>query len=116
MNTVSLAMKIIIATSIFFVWVVRYDNIVKEFKEFGLPDWLRDLTGILKMSFAAMLLFGHQDIYLTITGSLGIAGLMICAQFTHVRSGTAFYRKLPSLVLLTFSLIIFRIGYLSLMT
>ena len=52
MNTILLAMKILVATSIYFVWVVRYENIVKEFKEFDLPEWLRDVTGILKMSFA----------------------------------------------------------------
>jgi hypothetical protein len=113
-NTLLLAMKILVATSIYFVWVVRYDNIVKEFKEFGLPEWLRDLTGILKMSFAAMLLFSFQDTYLLGIGSLGIAGLMLCAQVTHFRTGTAGFRRLPSLVLLTLSLVIFWFGYLSL--
>lgn len=113
MNTILLAMKILVATSIYFVWVVRYDNIVKEFREFGLPEWLRDLTGILKMSFAAMLLFATQENGLDAIGSLGIAGLMICAQATHFRTGTAGFRRLPSLVLLTMSLLIFYFGFYS---
>lgn len=113
MNTMLLAMKILVATSIYFVWVVRYDNIIKEFKEYALPDWLRDLTGILKMSFAAMLLFSTQDNGLDAIGSLGIAGLMLCAQITHFRTGTALFRRLPSLVLLTISLIIFYVGFYS---
>lgn len=113
MNTLLLAMKILVATSIYFVWVVRYDNILKEFKEFGLPEWLRDLTGILKMSFAAMLLFGSLDNTLTGLGSIGIAGLMLCAQATHARTGTALFRRLPSLALLGISLFIFYFDYYS---
>ena len=111
MNTLLLCMKILVATSIYFVWVVRYDNILKEFREFGLPDWLRDLTGILKMTFAAMLLFGSQDQTLNLVGSLGIAGLMICAQATHFRSGTPAFRRLPSLILLAASIVIFYYSY-----
>ena len=111
MNTLLLALKILVATSIYFVWVVRYDNILKEFKEFGLPDWLRDLTGILKMTFAAMLLFGTLDPTLNIIGSLGIAGLMICAQATHFRCGTPAFRRLPSLILLASSLVILYCSY-----
>jgi hypothetical protein len=110
-NTILLALKILVATSIYFVWVVRYDNIIKEFKEYGLPDWLRDLTGILKMAFAAMLLFATQDNGLDVIGSLGIAGLMLCAQITHLRTGTAAFRRLPSLVLLTISLVIFYFSF-----
>ena len=107
MSTLLLSMKILVATSIYFVWVVRYDNILKEFQEFGLPSWLRDLTGILKMTFAAMLLFGTNDKALTSIGSLGIAGLMLCAQATHFRTGTPLFRRLPSLVLLAITLLIF---------
>ena len=107
MNTLVLSMKILVATSIYFVWVVRYENIVKEFKEFGLPDWLRDLTGILKMTFAAMLLLSSQNSDLNTIGSLGIAALMLCAQVTHFRSGTPAFRRLPSLALLLISILIF---------
>ena len=47
--------KALVTGAIFFVWVVRYQNIVEEFKLYGLPSWLRDLVGILKLSFAFML-------------------------------------------------------------
>ena len=46
------AIKALITGSIFFVWVVRYQNIIEEFRLYGLPAWLRDLVGILKLSFA----------------------------------------------------------------
>lgn len=103
MNSIFLATKILVVTSIFFVWVVRYENIVKEFDEYGLPAWLRDLTGILKLTFAVMLLFGQQDSHLPIFGSLGVVALMACAQLVHIRAGTALFRRLPSLALLMLS-------------
>ena len=40
--------KIIIAISIFIVWVVRFDNIVDEFKHFGLSNIIRSLVGAAK--------------------------------------------------------------------
>jgi hypothetical protein len=103
MNSILLAIKILVATSIFFVWVVRYKNIVDEFAQYGIPAPLRDLTGILKLTFAAMLLLGQDDHYVTLLGSLGITCLMACAQVVHIRAGTATARRLPSLVLLTLS-------------
>ena len=106
MSTILLSLKILTATSIFFVWVVRYKNIIKEFEEYGIPAWLRDLTGILKLSFGAMLIFGVGDQYTTVLGALGIAALMGCAQFVHFKSNTAMFRRVPSLVLLTLSAII----------
>ena len=71
------------AGSIFFVWVVRYQNIVEEFRTYGLPIWLRDLVGILKLSFLIMLF--SNDLSIVIFGSLGIGGLMFGALFTHLR-------------------------------
>ena len=49
-ESILLALKILVAGSIFFVWVVRYDNIVKEFEVYGLSVQLRDLVGIFSNS------------------------------------------------------------------
>ena len=68
------SLKIIASVAVFFVWVVRYDNIKKEFIEYGLPNWLRDLVGILKISFAIMLQFQNEQ--LIMIGSVGIVILM----------------------------------------
>ena len=54
-------LQIITATSILFVWVVRYENIITEFQQYQLPIWLRDMVGILKISFAIMLLVGIME-------------------------------------------------------
>lgn len=99
------AFKIIIITSIFFVWVVRYENIIKEFNEYNLPNWLRDLVGILKLSFSFMLLTSETD--LIRLGSLGIAILMIAAMLTHFKVKNPIHKALPSFCLFSFSTIIF---------
>ena len=95
------ALKIISGVAIFFVWVVRYDNIKKEFDEYHLPSWLRDFVGILKISFALMLQFPDQQ--LIIIGSLGITGLMLAAVTTHVRLKSPFRKYIASVAMLLIS-------------
>ena len=98
------ALIALVAGSTFFVWVVRYQNIAEEFKEFGLPVWLRDLVGILKLSFVIMLF--STDLTVVILGSLGIAGLMLAAMITHLKIKNPFYKMLPSMSLMLISFII----------
>jgi len=98
------ALKIISGVAIFFVWVVRYDNIKKEFNEYQLPTWLRDLVGILKISFAVMLQFPNQQ--LVVIGALGITCMMIAAVMTHVRLKSPFRKYIASVAMLTISSLI----------
>jgi len=97
-------LSILVFGSILFVWVVRYSNIKDEFKSFNLPKWLRDLVGILKLSFAIMLL--NDNLEIVRLGALGIAILMVAALFTHVRLKSPPPRMLPSCSLLCACLII----------
>ena len=102
-NTVE-ALKIISSVAIFFVWVVRYDNIKKEFIEYNLPTWVRDLVGILKISFAAMLQFSNEE--LVKIGALGISVLMFGAVVTHLRLKSNFRRYIASVAMLSISVFI----------
>jgi hypothetical protein len=104
MNTEMLleSVKIIIFSSVLFVWVIRYQNIVSEFKQFKYPDWLRDLVGILKISFVIMLMSSSSE--LVRNGALGIMFLMFMALLTHLKNKSKFQRMIPSLTLLTLSL------------
>ena len=99
-------LQIITATSILFVWVVRYENIITEFKQYQLPVWLRDMVGILKISFAIMLLAGIYNEKFKLLGSCGLILLMLAALFTHIKIKNSFSKALPSLTLLTFSTLI----------
>ena len=107
MNNYSIAVElltILVFGSIVFVWGVRYNNIKDEFKDFNLPNWLRDLVGIFKLSFAVMLLNDNREI-ITI-GAAGIAVLMIAALATHLRLKSEKSRMLPSFTLLCACLVV----------
>lgn len=104
MQTTLEILKIIVLASILFVWVIRYENIITEFKFFQYPNWLRDLVGILKISFAIML---HNDQIVVIkVGALGIAVLMVAALVTHLKVKNPLPKMLPSMSLLLISLFI----------
>ena len=102
-NTIE-ALKVISGVAIFFVWVVRYDNIKREFEEYRLPTWLRDFTGILKISSACMLQFSNNEV--VILGALGIIFLMTAAVITHVRLKSNFRTYIASVVMLLMSVLI----------
>ena len=103
------ALKIIVGASIFFVWVVRYHNIVEEFKEFQLPEWLRDIVGIFKIAFAIML--QTTSAHLVLLGSGGIAILMVAALVTHFRVNTPYSKRIPSVTLMFICILLFAIEY-----
>ena len=91
-------LSILVFGSIIFVWGIRYNNIKDEFKHFQLPNWLRDLVGILKLSFAVMLFSNNLEIVQI--GASGIALLMVAAFITHLRLKSEPARMLPSFALM----------------
>lgn len=111
MRELTISLQALVAASIFFVWVVRYDNIVQEFRGYGLPDWLRDLVGILKITFAVMMLIGIDRPFFAVVGGFGIAILMGAAVLTHIRVKNAVFKMLPSLALLACSALVAGINY-----
>ena len=99
--TMSLSLEILsilVFGSIIFVWGIRYNNIKDEFKHFQLPNWLRDLVGILKLTFAIMLFSDNLEVIQI--GASGIALLMLAALLTHLRLKSEPFRMLPSFALL----------------
>lgn len=97
-------LKILVFSSVLFVWVVRYSNIVEEFRFYNYPDWLRDIVGILKVSFVVMLM--SDNIFLVKVGALGIMTLMLAAVMTHLRVKNPFFKILPSMTLFALCLVI----------
>ena len=90
--------KIILSISLFFVWVVRYENMVKEFEGYTFPYWFRDFIGVLMLSFSAMILKDSND--LIILGCLGIIVLMIGALWTHYMVKNPMYKTIPAFAVL----------------
>ncbi len=111
MHDLAISLQTLVAASIFFVWVVRYGNIIAEFKQYGLPDSLRDLVGILKLTFALLLLIGIERKALAVAGSLGIAALMAAAFVMHLRVKNSSAKMAPCLSLLVLSLVIASINF-----
>ena len=111
MHALTISLQSLVAASVFFVWVVRYANLVQEFKQYGLPDWLRDLVGILKMTFSLMLLIGIERGPFAVVGGIGIAILMGAAFVVHLRVKNPLFKMLPCLTLLVLSTVIAWINY-----
>ena len=100
MDNLSTIAQIIVALSIYIVWIFRFDNIVKEFKQFGLSDITRNLVGAIKISLSALLIAGIWfPTLIPIAASL-MAFFMICAQIAHFKIKNPLVKHLPSFLLL----------------
>ena len=106
MNTVVVFAQLVIALSVIIVWVFRFDNIVKEFKQYGLPDLVRNMVGAAKIALATLLVAGIWYPALVLVPALLMAFLMLCAQFAHIKVRNPWHKYVPSLVLLVLSLFV----------
>lgn len=108
MNTLQLAVaaQIVIAVSIAIVWIFRFDNIVKEFRQFGLPDLARTLVGATKIALATLLVAGVWYPVPVAAPAVVMAVLMLGAQGAHFSVGNPWHKFLPSLALLLLSMFV----------
>lgn len=98
--------QVVIAVSIAVVWVGRFDNIVKEFRQFGFPDIVRTLVGATKISLATLLVAGVWYPVPVVAPALVMAVLMLGAQGAHFSVRNSWHKYLPSLSLLLLSLFV----------
>lgn len=105
LESLLLGLKIVLSASIFFVWVVRYDNIIKEFAEYSFPNWFRDLMGIIKITFCGILISGNSELIHFAAGSMAI--LMFAAFLTHIKFKHTVLQTLPSVSLLSIRVFLF---------
>ena len=82
------------------------ENIIIEFKKYGISDTIRDIVGALKISLATILILGIKYNEFLILSSLFMAFLMICAQYFHFKAKNPFNKFIPSLSLLILCLFI----------
>ena len=101
-NLIKLA-QLTVAISVVYVWVFRYHNVVKEFKQFGLSDLTRNFVGATKISLATLLVVGIWYPSLVLIPSILMGLLMISAQYFHFKISNPFIKHLPSLILLVLS-------------
>lgn len=106
MNKLVVLAQLIIAFSIVIVWVFRFENIVKEFKQYGLPDLVRTMVGAAKIALATLLVAGIWYPSLVLVPAILMALLMVCAQIAHVRAKNPWHKYVPSFLLLLLSLFV----------
>lgn len=106
MNTCSAIAQIIVAVSIAIVWIFRFDNIVKEFKQYQLSDLTRTMVGAAKISLATLLVASIWYSSLVLVPALLMAFLMLSAQYFHFKVKNPLEKRLPSFLLLVLCLFI----------
>jgi len=105
-NLLRIGAQIIVALSIGIVWIFRFDNIVKEFKQYGLSDLVRTMVGSAKIVLATLLVVGVWHPSLVLIPALLMAFLMLSAQYFHFRVKNPWHKHLPSLFLLVLCIFI----------
>ncbi len=95
-----IASQLVLAISVAYVWIFRYNVIIAEFKQFGLSDLTRTFVGAFKISLATLLVAGiwFQELILIPASLMGLC--MLTAQYFHFKIKNPFIKYLPSLVLL----------------
>ncbi len=106
MQDYAAAAQIVIALSIAIVWIFRFDNIVKEFRQFGLPDLVRTMVGAAKIALATLLVAGVWYPVPVAAPAVVMAVLMIGAQGAHLSVANPWHKFLPSLALLVLSVFV----------
>ena len=98
--------QLTVAISVAYVWIFRFDNVIKEFKQFGLSDLTRNMVGATKIALATLLVAGIWYSSLVFIPAVLMGLLMIGAQYFHFKISNPFIKHLPSLILLILSALI----------
>jgi len=106
MINLSVIAQLIVAVSVVFVWIFRFDNIVKEFKQYGLSDLTRTIVGSTKIALSTLLVAGIWYPSLILIPALLMAFLMLSAQYFHFKVNNPWQKRMPSLFLLLLCLFI----------
>ena len=106
MDKILLAAQLIVAFSVLYVWIFRFENIIIEFKQYGLSDLILNIVGASKISLSALLIAGIFYPGLILFSSLSMAFFMFCAQLAHIKVKNPWVKFIPSLIFLILSLLI----------
>ncbi|MFO7718877.1 MAG: DoxX family protein [Gillisia sp.] len=106
MENITIIAQLVVALSVAFVWIFRFDNIVKEFKQYGLSSLTRTMVGAAKLVLATLLVVGIWYSELVLIPAILMGVLMLSAQYFHFKAGNPWQKRLPSLVLLLLSVYI----------
>lgn len=117
MEYLIIALKLVVGLSILNVWLVRSkkstawrggdaNDIVEEFKAYGLPVWFMWLVGTAKVGLALLLLASIFYPQFEAIAAYGIAFLMLGAVSMHLKIGDPLKKSLPAFTFLILSLVV----------
>lgn len=117
MEYVIIALKLLVGLSILNVWLVRSkkstdwrggdaNNIVEEFKNYGLPIWFMYTVGTAKVGLALLLIASIFYPQFEAFAAYGIAFLMLGAVSMHIKISDPLKKSFPAFTFLVLSLMI----------
>jgi hypothetical protein len=117
MEWIKMAIQVIIAVSIFNVWIVRFSkptswrggsakDMNQEFAAYGLPPWFLKVIGFLKLALAVLLIAGIFIPELLQPAAVGMAVLMLGAIAMHLKVKDPIIKSFPAFSFLVLSLIL----------
>ncbi|MDQ6423543.1 DoxX family protein [Paenibacillus sp. LHD-117] len=80
---------------------------VEGFKQWGLPQWFRIVTGIVEFASAAALIVGYWEPSWTAAGALAIAITAVGGVMVHLRAKDSFKQAMPIIVIGVLAVILF---------
>jgi len=117
MEILIIALKLIVGLSILNVWLVRSkkstawrggdaNNIVEEFRAYGLPVWFMRSVGTAKVGLAVLLIASIFYQQVEDVAAFGIAFLMLGAVSMHIKISDPLKKSFPAFTFLVLSLVI----------
>lgn len=106
MTALLILAQVIVAVSVAYVWIFRYETITTEFKQFGLSDLTRTFVGAAKVALATLLFAGIWHASLITIPAVLMGFFMLSAQYFHYKNNSPLVKRLPSLLFLILCLFI----------
>jgi hypothetical protein len=105
--------QLIVAVSVLFVWVFRFHNVEKEFKQFGLSVTIRSAVGASKIALATLLLVGLCQPSYVFYSAILMGFFMLSAQYFHFKLKNPLQQRIPSFIFLSLCVFIALQSYCS---
>ncbi len=105
--------QLIVSISVLFVWVFRFHNVEKEFKQFGLSVTIRSAVGASKIALATLLLVGLCQPCYVFYSAILMGFFMLSAQYFHFKLKNPLQQRIPSFIFLSLCVFIALQSYCS---
>ena len=113
MKNLLIISQLIVAISVLFVWIFRFHNVEKEFKQFGLSVTIRSAVGASKIALATLLLVGLCQPSYVFYSSISMGFFMLSAQYFHFKVKNPIQKRITSFIFLSLCVFIALQSYCS---